>query len=62
MQISRKEIDPLKLCKSIVYLASNPNIRKSYGTNLYETVKQKFNIENYHEILEHIYDNLNNNE
>ena len=53
-----KEIDPLKICESIVYLASNPNIRESYGNNLYKTVKQKFNIENYYEILEHIYKNF----
>ena len=50
-----KEIDPLKLCESIVFLATNPNIRNSYGTNLYNKVKQKFNIENYYEKIEKIY-------
>ena len=50
-----KEIDPLKLCKSIVFMASNSNIRELYGENLYKTVKEKFNIENYYEMLEQIY-------
>lgn len=55
-----KEIDPLKLCKSIVFMASNSNIRKLYGKNLYKTVKKKFNIENYYEMLEHVYKKLDN--
>ncbi len=55
-----KEIDPLKLCKSIVFMASNSNIRKLYGKNLYKTVKEKFNIENYYEMLEHVYKKLDN--
>ena len=50
-----KEIDPLKLSDSIVFLASNPNMRELYGKNLYKTVKEKFNIENYHEKLEKVY-------
>jgi glycosyltransferase involved in cell wall biosynthesis len=53
-----KEIDPLKLCESIVLLASSSNIRKLYGENLYKIVKEKFNIENYYETLEHIYQNF----
>ena len=57
-----KEIDPLKLCKSIVFMASNSNIRKLYGKNLYKTVKEKFNIENYYEMLEQIYKKLDEGE
>ena len=53
-----KEIDPFKLSEKIKFLADNPNIRKLYGNNLYKTVKQKFNIENYYETLEHIYRNF----
>ena len=53
-----KEIDKIKLCESIVFLASNKNIRKLYGKNLHKTVKEKFNIENYYETLEHIYQNF----
>ncbi len=56
-----KEIDPIKLCEAIVLLESNLNIRKLYGNNLNKTVKQKFNIENYYEILEHIYKNFDKN-
>ena len=50
-----KEIDSLKLSDSIVFLASNPNTRELYGENLYKTVKDKFNIEDYHENLEKVY-------
>lgn len=50
-----KEIDPHKLSKAIKFLADNPNIRKLYGNNLYKTVKEKFNIENYYNNLEKIY-------
>lgn len=50
-----KEIDSLKLSDSIVFLASNPNTRELYGKNLYKTVKEKFNIEDYHENLEKVY-------
>ena len=57
-----KEIDPLKLCDSISLLASNSNIRKLYGENLYRTVIEKFNIENYHDSIEKIYQNLLNNQ
>lgn len=53
-----KEIDPTKLCESIELLASNSNLRKMYGNNLYETVREKFNIEKYYQTLEHIYKNL----
>ena len=53
-----KEIDPLKLCESIVLLASSSNMRRLYGENLYKTVIEKFNIENYHESVEKIYENL----
>ena len=35
-----KEIDPLKLCEAISLLASNSNIRKLYGENLYRKVIQ----------------------
>ena len=56
-----REIDPLKVCKSIVFLASNPSIRNSYGTNLYHTVKNKFNLENYFEKMEEIYEGLEEN-
>ena len=56
-----KEIDPIKLCEAIVFLETNLNIRKLYGNNLNKTVKQKFNIENYYEILEHIYKNFEKN-
>lgn len=50
-----KEIDEDKLCKSIVKLASNESIRKEYGEKLYETVKEKFNIEDYFQKLEKLY-------
>jgi glycosyltransferase involved in cell wall biosynthesis len=50
-----KEIDSLKLRNSIVFLASNPNTRELYGENLYKTVKDKFNIEDYYENLEKVY-------
>ena len=50
-----KEIDPYKLSKSIKFLADNPNTRKLYGNNLYKTVKEKFNVENYYDNLEKIY-------
>ena len=53
-----KEIDPTKLCESIELLATNSNLRKMYGNNLYETVREKFNIEKYYEMLDHIYKNL----
>ncbi len=53
-----KEIDSTKLCESIELLASNSNLRKMYGNNLYETVREKFNIEKYYQTLEHIYKNL----
>ena len=53
-----KEIDPTKLCESIELLATNSNLRKMYGNNLYETVREKFNIEKYYQLLEHIYKNL----
>lgn len=56
-----KEIDSLKLCEAISLLASNSNIRKLYGENLYRTVIEKFNIENYHNSIEKIYQNLLNN-
>ena len=41
-----------------LFLADNQKTRKLYGNNLYKTVKQKFNIENYYETLEHIYRNF----
>ena len=50
-----KEIDTSKLCDSIVFLASNLKIRESYGENLNKTVIEKFNIENYYETLENLY-------
>ena len=50
-----KEIDPSKLSEAIEFLLDKPNIRQLYGNNLYKTVQQKFNIENYHEKLEKIY-------
>ena len=53
-----KEIDPIKLCESIVFLASSSNMRKLYGENLYQAVIEKFNIENYYESVEKIYENL----
>ncbi len=56
-----KEIDPAKLSDAIIFLADNLKIRKLYGNNLYKTVKQKFNIENYYETLEHIYRNFEKN-
>jgi len=51
-----KEIDPLKLKESIIELASNYNLRKFYGENLYNLVKKKYNIENYQQQIENIYD------
>lgn len=53
--IKPKEIDSLKLSDSIIFLASNPYTRKLYGKNLYKTVKEKFNIEDYYENLEKVY-------
>jgi len=50
-----KEIDTSKLCDSIVFLASNLKIRESYGENLNKSVIKKFNIENYYETLENLY-------
>ena len=50
-----KEIDSFKLSDSIIFLASNPNTRELYGKNLYKTVKEKFNIEDYYENLEKVY-------
>ncbi len=53
-----KEIDHLKLCDSINLLASNQKIREKYGENLYQTVRNKFNIENYFKNIEEIYSNI----
>ena len=53
-----KEIDFLKLNESIVHLAKNSNLRDKYGENLYKTVIEKFNIENYYEELDKIYKDL----
>lgn len=53
-----KEIDFLKLNKSIIHLATNLNLREKYGENLYKTVKKKFNIENYYKELDKIYKDL----
>ena len=53
-----KEIDPVKLCEAIVFLASSSNMRRLYGENLYQAVIEKFNIENYYESVEKIYENL----
>ena len=56
-----KEIDHLKLCDAINLLASNQKIRQKYGKNLYQTVREKFNIENYFKKIEKIYSNLDKN-
>ncbi len=56
-----KEIDHLKLCDSINLLASNKKIREKYGENLYQTVRNKFNIENYFKNIEEIYSNIEMN-
>ena len=53
--VKPKEINADKLCKSIIKLALNEPIRKKYGENLYKTVKEKFNIEDYFEKLEKLY-------
>ena len=53
-----KEIDHLKLCDAINLLASNQKIREKYGENLYKTVIDKFNIENYFKNIEKIYSNM----
>jgi len=50
-----KEIDSIKLCESISFLALNSNIRELYGKNLHKTVTEKFNIENYYQTLEDLY-------
>lgn len=50
-----KEIDFEILCKKIVHLEKNPDLREKYSQNLNNTVKEKFNIENYFENLEKIY-------
>ena len=50
-----KEIDSIKLCDSISFLALNSNIRELYGKNLHKTVTEKFNIENYYQTLEDLY-------
>lgn len=56
-----KEIDHLKLCDAINLLASNQKIRQKYGKNLYQKVREKFNIENYFKKIEKIYSNLDKN-
>ena len=56
-----KEIDHLKLCDAINLLASNQKIGQKYGENLYQTVREKFNIENYFKKIEKIYSNLDKN-
>ena len=53
-----KEIDFINLNKYIIHLATNSNLRKKYGENLYKTVKKKFNIENYYKELEKVYKEL----
>ena len=53
--MQKPKIDPSKLSEAIEFLLDKPNIRQLYGNNLYKTVQQKFNIENYHEKLEKIY-------
>lgn len=53
-----KEIDHHKLCDAINLLASNQKIREKYGENLYQTVIDKFNIENYFKNIEKIYSNM----
>tara|TARA_B100000035_G_C21030576_1_gene568202 strand:- start:571 stop:1710 length:1140 start_codon:yes stop_codon:yes gene_type:complete len=50
-----KEIDHNKLCEFIIKLEASPLLRKEYGEKLYESVKNKFNIEAYFENLEKIY-------
>ena len=50
-----KEINPLKLRDSIVELALDHDLRKFYGENLYNSVKKKYNIENYQKEIEIIY-------
>lgn len=56
-----KEIDPIKLCESIVNLETNPKIRKQYGESLYHTVKEKFCIEDYYKKMENIYKKILSN-
>ena len=56
-----KEIDHLKLCDAINLLVSNQKIRKKYGENLYQTVIDKFNIENYFKNIEKIYSDIEMN-
>lgn len=56
-----KEIDYLKLCDAINLLVSNQKIRKKYGENLYQTVIDKFNIENYFKNIEKIYSDIEMN-
>lgn len=53
--IKPKEIDSLKLCESINFLALNSNIRNLYGNNLHKTVVEKFNIEKYYLKLDDLY-------
>ena len=50
-----KEINPLKLRDSIIKLAEDHESRKLYGENLYNSVKKKYNIENYQKEIEIIY-------
>ncbi len=56
-----KEIDHLKLCDAINLLSKNQKIREKYGENLYQTVRYKFNIENYFKNIEKIYSNIEMN-
>ena len=55
-----KEINPLKLRDSIIQLALDHDKRKLYGENLYNSVKKKYNIENYQKEIEIIYQKFYN--
>jgi len=50
-----KEINPSKLRDCIDELALDHDLRKRYGENLYNSVKKKYNIENYQKEIEIIY-------
>ena len=53
-----KELDTSKICNAIQLLASDNALRELYGKNLYKSVKEKFNIENYHNTLDEIYKSI----
>lgn len=53
-----KELNPQDLANAIMQLANDEELRKKYGENLYNSVIEQFDIENYYKELESIYDDF----